>query len=412
MFKMFSSTLPGAVLLAVAATAGALSARADTSLGAALENGEFKIDARYRYEHVDQEGFAEEANAHTLRVRAGYQTGKVWDLQALVELEGVIQLSDDFNDTVNGNLAHPVVADPEDFQVNRLQLEYSGLPQTAVTFGRQRINFDNQRFVGSVAFRQNEQTFDALRVSNTSIPNLAATYVFVAQVNRVFGEESAQGAFEGNTHLINVGYDVAGWGKLSGYAYLVDLVEMPTQSTQSFGLRFAGKHDLTSSFTALYALEYATQSGYADNIGNFDLGYSLIEAGVGMSGFKALAGIETLDGDGVRGFSTPLATLHRFQGYADVFLNTPANGIVDKYASLAYETQTPDLAPLTSVTAAVTYHDYSAERGDVSFGSETDIELVARLGEHLSAGIKYASYDGDGGFADRDKIWLSLDVTY
>lgn len=409
---LFSSTLPGAALLAACATLGAISAKADASPGDAFGDGKFTFDGRYRYEHVDQAGFARDADAHTLRVRAGFQTGNVWDLQALIEVEGVVQLSDDFNDTVNGNVAYPIVADPEDFQINRFQIEYLGLPQTVVTVGRQRINFDNQRFIGGVAFRQNEQTFDAARITNTSIENLNVTYAFVNQVNRVFGEESPQGAFEGGTHLFNAGYDVAGWGKVSGYAYLIDLHELPAQSTKSFGLRLAGKHDLGDGVAALYAFEYATQSDYGRNAGNFDLNYSLIEAGVGAHGFKVLAGIEALDGDGVRGFSTPLATLHRFQGYADVFLNTPANGIVDTYGTLAYETKLQDFGPVTGVMAAVTYHEYDAERGNASFGSETDIEFVARFGDHWSAGIKYATYDGDGGFADRDKLWLSVDMTY
>lgn len=409
---LLNSTLPGAGVLAVAATLGALSAKADTTFGDALLGGKFNLDVRYRYEHVDQDGFARDADAHTIRARAGYQTGKFWDLQAMVEIEGVLQLNDAFNDTVNGNVGYPVVADPQDLQINRLQIDYSGLPQTTVTLGRQRIVLDNQRFVGNVAFRQNEQTFDALRVSNTTVPNLTATYAFVDRVNRVFGEESPQGSFEGDTHLVNVGYDVKEWGRLSGYAYLIDLIELPAQSTQTFGLRFAGKYDVADGFTAFYALEYANQSEYAGNTGKFELDYTLLEAGIGAYDVKALVGMETLDGDGVRGFSTPLATLHKFQGFADVFLTTPANGVVDKYATLAYETQTKDLEPLTGVMAAVTYHAFDAERGGASFGSEIDVELVARFGPHLSAGVKYASYDGDGGFADRDKIWLSIDVTY
>ena len=252
---LFSSTLPGAALLAACATLGAMSAKADSAFTDALEGGKFIFDGRYRYEHVDQAGFARDADAHTLRVRAGFQTGKVWDLQGLIEVEGVLQLNDDFNDSVNGNTAYPIVADPEDFQINRFQIEYSGLPQTVVTLGRQRINFDNQRFVGGVAFRQNEQTFDAARITNTSIDNLNVTYAFVNQVNRVFGEESPQGAFEGGTHLLNAGYDVAGWGKLSGYAYLIDLHELPAQSTKTFGLRFSGKHDIMDGVAALYALK-------------------------------------------------------------------------------------------------------------------------------------------------------------
>jgi len=389
-----------------------IAAQADPSAGDFFSEGKFILEARYRYEHVEQDGFANDADANTVRVRAGFQTGKVRDLQGLIEIEGVAHLSDDFNDTVNGRTAFPVVADPENLQVNRLQLEYSGLPHTVVNVGRQRINLDNQRFVGGVAWRQNEQTFDAARITNTSIEDLTLTYVYLDRVNRVFGDRSPQGDFEGDTHLINAAYDIKGWGKLTGYAYLLDLNEAPVQSTRTFGARFAGKHDIAESIGAIYAFEFATQDPYAANPGNFDLNYWLIEGGLTTHGFRLLGGVETLEGDGVRGFSTPLATLHKFQGYADVFLTTPANGIVDRHATLGYETKLEGVEPITGIAAAVTYHDFEADRGGASFGDEVDAELVVKFGDQWSAGIKYADYDGDGAFADRSKLWLSVDFSY
>lgn len=412
LFSARKPLLPCAAALALSATTGAMVAKAEPVFGDFFEQGKFMVDARYRYERVEQDGFAEDADAHTVRVRAGFQTGKVWDLQGLIEFEGVAHLNDHFNDTVNGEIAYPIVADPEDLQINRLQLEYSGLPQTSITLGRQRINLDNQRFVGGVAFRQNEQTFDSLRVVNKSIDNLTLDYAYVSQVNRVFGEESSQGAFEGDTHLFNAGYDIKDWGKLSGYGYFLDLEDLAAQSTETFGVRFAGKHEIAEGWVALYSAEYAWQSDYADNAADYDLNYSLVELGLTTQGVKLLGGLETLQGDGVRGFSTPLATLHKFQGYADVFLTTPANGIADKYVTLGYETKLEDVGPVTGVMVAATYHDFDAERGGASYGSEVDLELVARFGDHWSAGVKYADYNGDGAFADRDKLWLSVDMTY
>lgn len=406
------STLPLGLLLALASSLSTISARAENSPADFFEQGKLLFDARYRFEHVDQDGIANEANAHTLRARAGFQSGKVWDLQLLVEGEGVFHLSDEFNDTVPNNPAWPVVADPEDIQINRLQVEWSGLPQTVVTLGRQRMNLDNQRFIGGVAFRQNEQTFDALRITNTSIDNLTLTYAYISQINRVFGEESVQGAYEGDSHIFNAGYAIPGWGTLTGYAYLLDLEDFATQSTATYGARFAGKHALGKDVNAVYAFEYATQSDYATNPGDYELDYWLAEAGVAAHGFTLLGGMETLQGDGTRGFSTPLATLHKFQGHADVFLTTPANGIVDKYATLSYDTKLEDAGPVTGLTAAVTYHDYEADRGSASYGSETDVELVARMGDHWSTGVKYAMYEGDGAFADRDKLWLTVEFKY
>lgn len=419
--RLFASTLPTAALLALSATVGAISVKADAAFGDFFDNGKLIADVRYRFEHVEQDGFVNDADAHTLRARIGFQTGKVWDLQGLIEGEGIVQFNDDFNDTVNGNTTFPVIADAEDFQINRLQIEFTGIKQTAITIGRQRINLDNQRFVGGVAFRQNEQTFDAARITNTSVENLALTYIYVNQINRLFGEEGGggafQGAFEGDTHLFNAGYDIKGWGKLTGYAYLIELEDAPQAtipSTRTFGLRFAGKHDFPEGVSALYAVELATQSDFANNPANYDVGYWLVEAGLAAHGFKLLGGVETLEGDGTNRFQTPLATLHKFQGYADVFLVTPPAGITDVYGTLAYETKLDGMDPLTGVMVAVTYHDFEAEQGGASLGSEVDVELVARFGDHWSASVKYADYDGVPGptTADRSKLWLAVDFTY
>lgn len=423
---LLTSTLPSALLFASVSSIGAIAARADGTAADFFDQGKLLVDARYRYEHVEQDGLANEANAHTLRARVGFLTGKVFDLQFLVEGEGVVQFNDDFNDTTNGNTTFPVVADPEDFQINRLQVEYSGLPQTVITVGRQRINLDNQRFVGGVAFRQNEQTFDAARITNTSIENLNLTYIYVNQINRVFGEEggpgASQGALEGDTHLFNAGYDFKNWGKLTGYAYWIDLEDAPqatVPSTQTFGLRFAGKHPITDEFTALYGAEYATQSDYRNNPASYDVDYWMLEGGVAAHGFKLLGGAESLGSDGVNRFQTPLATLHKFQGYADVFLVTPQRGIVDVYGTLGYETKIEGAEPLTGIVASATYHDFDTERGGASLGSEIDVELAAKFGEHWTVGVKYADYDGIPSTpgvcttcADRSKLWLSAELTY
>lgn len=413
--SLLASTLPCALLLAGISSIGAVTARAENTFADFFEQGKLLVDVRYRFEHVDQAGIANEADAHTLRARIGFLTGKVWDLQALVEAEGVFHLSDEFNDTVPNNPAYPIVADPEDIQFNRVQLEWSGLPQTVVTVGRQRINLDNQRFVGGVGFRQNEQTFDAARIANNSIENLTLTYIYVNQINRIFGEESVQGSFEGNTHLLHAGYDIKNWGKLSAYCYLIELEDAPQASSPSnktLGVRFAGKHDLMEGLTGLYALEYATQNDYANNPFDYTVDYWAAEAGLASHGFKLLGGIESLEGNGTRSFQTPLATLHKFQGYADAFLVTPANGIVDKYVTLGYETKLTESGPISGVSAGITYHDFSAERGGSDLGSEMDYEVTAKIGDHWSAGVKYADYEGVPGVADRDKLWLTVEFNY
>jgi len=125
------------------------------------------VEARLRYETVDQAGPAplsssRDANAVTMRLRAGGEISKgPWAL--LVEGEGTLAIDEDYNSGVNGKTLYPIVPDPENVEANRVQIQYRTKP-LIVTVGRQRINLDDQRFVGSVAWRQNEQTFDAVRV--------------------------------------------------------------------------------------------------------------------------------------------------------------------------------------------------------------------------------------------------------
>ena len=59
--------------------------------------------------------------------------------------------------------------------------------RTLVTTGRQRINLDDQRFVGSSGWRQNEQTFDAARVEATILKNLKADVTYAWSVRTIWG---------------------------------------------------------------------------------------------------------------------------------------------------------------------------------------------------------------------------------
>ncbi len=382
-----------------------------------LTEGRFTFDGVLRYEYAQQDGKPADASAATARVRLGFVTGVFENFQGLIEGEAVGHLSERFDDTLNGlSATYPTVADPEEIELNRLQVDYTGLPQTTVRVGRQRINLDNQRFVGAVGWRQNEQTFDAGLISNTSVENLTLMYAYVDQVNRIFGHDSPVGEIEGSTHLFNAAYDWAPVGKIVGYGYLID-AHMPASlqglSSATFGVRVSGSREVAEGYKLGYEAEYAHQSDYEDNPANFDLNYWHADLSLSHCGFTLLGGVEVLEGDGTTGFSTPLATLHKFQGYADVFLMTPVDGIVDIYGKLGYQTTFDEpVGPFTGFSAAVWYHDFETDRMSSSLGDEFDFEAVAKLGEHFALGTKYANYDGVTGFASRERAWLYLSVNY
>jgi hypothetical protein len=371
------------------------------------------LDTRLRYESVEQDGINQDAEAMTLRGRVGFETGKVAGTALLAEGEFVRPVVEDYNSTTNGNTGYPVVADPRSSELNRLQLTNSSLPLTTVTLGRQRIILDDHRFVGNVGWRQNEQTFDAIRVVNTSVPHLTLDVTYLDQVNRVFGSDSPQGRYHGDSVLVNAAYAMAP-GKLTAFAYEVDIdpiADVPgavRDASQTYGLRFAGARAV-DQVKLSYIASYATQQETARNPLSFDLDYYLGELNASYGAYSLGAGVEVLEGDGAKGFTTPLATLHRFQGWADKFLTTPVDGIDDRYLTAGIARQR--WADFEALSIVASYHHYTAERGSTRYGSEADLQAQAKW-HRVTGVLKYASYRAEHLLTDTTKWWLQLEYVW
>jgi hypothetical protein len=121
-----------------------------------------------------------------------------------------------------------------------------------------------------------------------------------------------------------------------------------------------------------------------------------------------------LEGDGVTGFMTPLATLHKFNGWADKFATTPPNGIDDRYASVGYVRKA--LGIVDSIAATLAYHAYETERLALDLGDELDIQIQAKWRRWLAT-AKYAEYDAQpaaatAAYRDTVKYWLMLDYVW
>jgi hypothetical protein len=389
----------------------------DPLMGAFGET-KFLADARLRFESVDQEPLAEEASAMTLRARLGFETGKAWGTSLLVEGDAIWPLITDYNSTTNGKTIYPVVPDPEGYEINRLQLTNTSIVDTTITLGRQRIVLDDHRFVGNVGWRQNEQTFDALRVVNKHIPNVTIDVSYVNQVNRIFGPEGLPGAndgrFTGDTVLANLAWQLP-LGKLTGFGYLVEFEQLPVpvrDTTQTYGLRFQGEKPLAKIKLGYFA-SWATQSDRGANPLDFSNRYYLGELTGTFRQYSAGAGIEVLEGDGIKGFTTPLATLHKFQGWADKFLATPVNGLEDKYVNLGYLKK--GFGPLETLSVAFSWHDYDSERLSINYGQELDLQLQGKF-RRFTGTLKYADYNAAAttplAVRDTSKFWAQLDFTW
>lgn len=361
------------------------------------------VDARYRYETVNQDGFERDADASTVRLRLGLEAAFNCTLDGFIEFEDLRAVGpDDYNSTANGKAGFPVVADPEDTELNRAWLRWRAMDTAEIKLGRQRIILDNARFVGNVGFRQNEQTFDALRVDYRLGEDWVLRAIHLDRVNRIFGDSHPNplsAEFDVNTQLVNLAWSTDRMA-LTGYAYLYENEDIESASTETYGLRWTGNQALNDDTRLRGSLELATQAPYRDGAAVNDADYRHAAAGFDWEQVSVDLGLEVLEGNGEYSFSTPLATLHAFNGWADVFLATPDDGLEDAYGKVA--------GSFGNLGWQVIYHDFGAERGGADYGSELDLALTYPLPFGVGGKLEYADYDADGFAADTRKIWLTL----
>ena len=384
----------------------------------ALSSGKPDLHLRYRFEAVDDNRLprVSEAHANTLRTALGYSTGLFHGFGAQLQIEDVRVVDDDtFADGgANGVTDRATVVDPAGTEIQQAKLRYRGLPRTTLWIGRQEIEHrvaPLHRYLGNILWRQNWQTFDALRVVNDSLPATHVDYAYIWNVNRVFGEDNPladRSDFRSDSHALNISYAGFPWGRLETYAYLLnfDSREPGTRAlgTATGGLRLQGQRALgTRAAKLLYTMDYARQTDRKDNPADIGVNYAFGELGLQQAGpwpwlesLTIKAAGELLEGDGpqavpggrvARAFQTPLGTNHAFQGWADRFLLTPADGIVDLSGTV--------IAMLHGAQLMLTYHDFDADRDGYAYGTEWDVQLTRVFREHYTGGLKYAAYDAD-----------------
>lgn len=396
------STFLGASLLALTTFSPTVLSDA---IAEALTSGTAYGDFRMRYETVDQDNGLDDAAALTLRSRLGYKTGAANGFSATIEFEDSRSVAgvDDYNNTIGNGGEYSVIADPGTTELDQGFLQYKTDTLTS-KLGRQVIKLDNVRFVGDVGWRQDRQTFDGLSFDYSPLEDLTVKYAYIEQRNRIFAEEKD---IDSKDHLINASYKTA-LGTLTGYAYLLEEDTDAELAFDTFGVRLEGATS-TGDIKLMYTAEFASQEKSSQGAEDLEADYMLLEGGAVIGGITAKLGYEVLGSDdGNFGFSTPLATLHAFNGWSDQFLGTPNEGLVDVYASVS--------GKLAGGKWVVAYHDFSAdEDSDISddFGDEINISYGKKFGKHYSAGIKYAAYSADdaanGGaknYVDTDKVWV------
>lgn len=387
------------LLLLAAAGPAAAPAAEEPGVKAALKDGKTTIALRYRYEDVSDDAVGERhARASTLRTALDFRSGAYKGFSFQIEAENVAVVGNElYADGVpgagGGGADRPVVADPAGTEINQALLRYRWRT-LQVTAGRQEVRFGDERFVGSVGWRQNHQSFDALRLDSW-LGGLRFTFVFLDRVHRIFGDSQDLAG-----HLFNVDFTLQNAGKFSLYGHLLDFEDPGAgrQSTATWGLEFAGQRRLLGNRALLYEIEHAEQSDFADNPSTIDAGYSMLMLGASLPAVTVKLAWERLDGgpDGGQ-FRTPLATLHRHNGWADKFLATPPFGLEDLRLELS--------GKLGPIEWLVRRHRFEAESRSIRYGDELDLQLLYTSRRGVVVGLKGALYDADRLAADTDK-WM------
>jgi hypothetical protein len=408
-------------LIAIAALSAGARANAEDPDLPWLDNAWYKLhlNVRARVSLADLEGL-EPSQAYTLRTRAGLEAKPLHGFSALAELEHTWSLDDsqyfDAASTPNGKTP---IADPENLELNRAWVQYAsdeifGAPVSVkAKGGKQRIIFDDARFIGNVGWRQNEQTYDgALGQSNWSIDGLTTQYAYVWHVQRVFGNQGPTADsrdYDSDAHLARVHYGGFEGHDLTAFAYLLDFGrDSIANSSNSYGVRAAGKIPCGDDWTLGYSASYAYQTDAGRNRDyEAHYGWAHLEAKLAEVGTLGVAYEHRGSDDGNAQFVTPLATAHKFNGFADAFLGTGGpRGLQD--LAITVSPQLP-----WKLNGKVVYHEFWRADGGAHLAREVDAVLSRPLTGHLTALVKGAWFDGrSGGPADRYRVTFALTFAY
>ena len=361
---------------------------------------------RARYEHVDDAAFARDADATTLRLRAGLhgRYGPHWE--ALVEGEAIAGAGRYEDGTGTPKVQWPSVIDPRGAELDQAWLRGRAGP-VSITAGRQRLLFANQRWIGNSGWRQNEQTFDALAAEWQLRPALALRYAWLDRVHRVAGDDARDPLARErrlDSHYAELAWKHGAW-QLAPYVLLHRDRDLAAASTATRGIR-AAYDAVTDGRGCRIAAEFARQAEAGANPRDFSHAYWLFEPACMVGGGVLLrAGAEHLGGDGTHALQAPLGTLHAFNGWADKFNATPAAGLDDRYLGAGGQWRAG------TFEWQLAWHDYRADAGGARYGRELDASLGFPVAKGLRGLVKIADYRADAWARDTRKVWLQLEWT-
>ncbi|MEH3102619.1 MAG: alginate export family protein [Sphingomonas phyllosphaerae] len=370
-------------------------------------------NVRLRFEAISQDGIPRNADALTVRARPGVIV-KRDAVSAVVEGEATIALDRRFNDGFNGRSNLPLIPDADNFELNRLALRYDGA-YGSITAGRQLIELADQRFVGSSSFRQNQQTFDSVRLQAKPTPRLSVDVTYAWSVRTPMGRKghgARPESIPGDNVFALLGYATP-IGALTGFVYLIDQDDPAVQGyrlqNRNLGARLVGTRELSPELRLSYVASYAWQSNHHRNPNRYNANYYVGEVSLTRRALTGKVGYEVRgadDGRDFTSFQTPEGSALRFQGWAGRFAVTPPDGVRDLYAGISPSWNTHGI--FEKVGIDLTGHRFESDRLIRHYGSELDLVASARIGA-IAVMAGYADYRADRFATDFRRGWLSVE---
>ncbi len=326
-----------------------------------------------------------------------------------------------YNSKMNNQNQYDVILDPEFGMLSEASLDYTS-GKTLFHAGRSQVKLDNQRFIGTVGWRQNERSYDTLFIANNSIPGLSLLGAWVYGYQGVGPKPGTQdmSTTDTNSVLLHAKYSLSDSMALTAYDYMLANIH------DTYGIALTGKTPTTVPLK--YRLEVAMQKDASMSIhqqtpttGKADANYFNVDLSTKVNNVIIGANYELQSGstgtDGKTAFTTPLGTNHKFNGWADKFLTTPTGGLEDINIRLGYVDK--GFGKLLGF-----YHIFSSDKnmqtatgaGD-DLGTEFDAVYVNKIPgfTNLTGLIKGAYYmGGDVTGYDKDKkvAWAQLDYKF
>ncbi len=383
------------------------------------------IQIRPRYEHVTVDNSPkDDANALTVRTAVTVKLKSLFGVKGfngLIEAANVGALIDDYSPQKPN---YELVADPPITRFSQFAVTYTK-DKTTFIGGRVYVTIDDHRFIGNVLWRQMYQSFGVLAVSTKAVKNFNILLAGIYERKGITDALNADWRLDKMPIVLDVNYSAHKSLRIKAFAYMI------TDVHDTFGLKASGKiklGDLKLSYLGEYAMQ---DSPYAlDNASNnpdIDANYYRLSIGAYSQGFFGNVMYTHFDGKDTgedKGFSTPLATLHKFDGWADVLLAGAGNGFDYGMNEIAFTIgyKKPDFGNIMLV--------YLIFRSDMEpadpavgkdIGKELDFQYTKKLTKHLSFLAKAAFYKADDGYFtggnlkgnhDVTKYWLQLNYTY